>query len=91
MTKIASMTPPIPRGTVIGRRVGVQPIDEAEHFFKCEACGGWLGGAPTAAPGLASLTTCTSLAAQTVTRVIALRKLKPIWKLAFTEIKPFRL
>jgi hypothetical protein len=41
MTKIASMTPPIPRGTVIGRRVGVQPTDEAEHFWKCEACGGW--------------------------------------------------
>jgi hypothetical protein len=42
MTKIASMTPPIPRGTVIRKRVGVQPIDEAEHFFKCEACGGWI-------------------------------------------------
>ena len=41
VTKIASMTPPIPRGTVSGKRVGVQPIDEAEHFFKCEACGGW--------------------------------------------------
>ena len=41
MTKIASMTPPIPRGTVIGKRVGVQPTDEAEHFWKCEACGGW--------------------------------------------------
>jgi hypothetical protein len=26
------MTPPIPRGTVIGKRVGVRPIDEAEHF-----------------------------------------------------------
>jgi len=25
MTKIASMTPPIPRGTVIRKRVGVQP------------------------------------------------------------------
>ena len=42
MTKIASMTPPIPRGTVIRKRVDVQPIDEAEHFFKCEACGGWI-------------------------------------------------
>ncbi len=40
VTKIASMTQPIPRGTVIGKRVGVQPIDEAEHFFRCEACGG---------------------------------------------------
>jgi hypothetical protein len=32
VTKIVSMTQPIPRGTVIGKRVGVQPIDEAEHF-----------------------------------------------------------
>jgi hypothetical protein len=32
MTKITSMTPPIPRGTIVGRRVGLQPIDEAEHF-----------------------------------------------------------
>ena len=31
----------IPRRTVIGKRDGVQPTDEAEHFFKCEACGGW--------------------------------------------------
>jgi hypothetical protein len=41
MTKIASMTG-IARGTVIGKRVGVQPTDEAEHFFKFEMCGGWL-------------------------------------------------
>ena len=26
----------------IGKRVGVQPIDEAEHFFRCEACRGWI-------------------------------------------------
>ena len=36
------MTPPIPRGTVNGKRVGVQPIDVAEHLFRCEACGGWI-------------------------------------------------
>jgi hypothetical protein len=42
MTKIARMTPTIPRGKIIGRRVSVQPTDEAEHFFKCEACGGWI-------------------------------------------------
>jgi hypothetical protein len=41
MTKIARMTPPVPRGTIIGKRVGAQPVDEAEHFHKCEACGGW--------------------------------------------------
>ena len=40
MAKIASMTQPIPRGIVMGKRVGVQPIDEAEHFFRCDACGG---------------------------------------------------
>jgi hypothetical protein len=40
VTKIASMTQPIPRGTVIGERVGVRPIDGAEHFFRCEAFGG---------------------------------------------------
>jgi hypothetical protein len=34
------MVTEIPRGTVIGRCVGVQPTDEANHFFKCEACGG---------------------------------------------------
>ena len=28
MTKIASMTPPVPRGNIIGERVGAQPVDE---------------------------------------------------------------
>jgi hypothetical protein len=41
MTKIASMTPPVPRGKIIGKRVGEQPTDEADHFFKCEMCGGY--------------------------------------------------
>ena len=36
------MTPPIPRGTVIGKRAGVQPIDEAELFSRCEACSSWI-------------------------------------------------
>jgi hypothetical protein len=27
------MVTEIPRGTVIGKRIGVQPTDEAEHFF----------------------------------------------------------
>jgi hypothetical protein len=31
----------LPRGTVIGRRIGGQPTDEAEHVFKFEMCGGW--------------------------------------------------
>jgi len=39
MTKIARMTPTIPRGTVIGQQTGGPPLTEAEHFHKCEACG----------------------------------------------------
>ena len=30
----------IPRGTIFGRRVGHQPISEAEHFIRCPAYGG---------------------------------------------------
>ena len=41
MTKIARMTPIIRRGTVIGKRAGGPLLSEAEHFHKCEACGGW--------------------------------------------------
>jgi hypothetical protein len=41
MTKIARMTPTIPRGTVIGQQTGGPALTEAEHFHKCEACGGW--------------------------------------------------
>ena len=41
MTKIASMTPPIPRGKNIGKQVSGPPLNEAEHDFKCEACGGY--------------------------------------------------
>jgi hypothetical protein len=36
MTKIARMTRTIPRGTVMGERVGGPPLTEAEHFWKCE-------------------------------------------------------
>jgi hypothetical protein len=32
----------IPRGKYIGRRVVGSPKDEAEHFYQCEACGGWV-------------------------------------------------
>lgn len=41
MTKIARMTRTIPRGTVMGEPIGGPPLSEAEHFWKCEACGGW--------------------------------------------------
>jgi hypothetical protein len=32
----------IPRGTYIGKRIGDPPADEAEHFIRCPACGGWI-------------------------------------------------
>jgi hypothetical protein len=31
----------IPRGTVIGKVTGGPPLSEAEHFWRCEACGGY--------------------------------------------------
>ena len=35
-----SMMPPIRRGQIIGKVSG-PPLSEAEHFWKCEACGGY--------------------------------------------------
>lgn len=32
----------IPRGKYTGKPLGEPPADEAEHFIKCEACGGWI-------------------------------------------------
>jgi hypothetical protein len=32
---------PFPRGTVIGKQVDGPPLSEAEHYFKCETCGGF--------------------------------------------------
>jgi hypothetical protein len=29
----------IPRSKYLGRRLGTEPKDEAEHFIKCGACG----------------------------------------------------
>jgi hypothetical protein len=34
----------IRRGKYIGRLVGAQPKNEAEHFYQCEACGAWVDG-----------------------------------------------
>jgi hypothetical protein len=42
MTKIASMTPPVARAKIIGKQVGGPPLSETDHFWKCEACGGWV-------------------------------------------------
>ena len=30
-----------PRGEIIGKQVDGPPLSEAEHYFKCEACGGF--------------------------------------------------
>ena len=32
----------IQRGKYIGRLVGQAPTDEAGHFIRCPACGGWI-------------------------------------------------
>lgn len=32
----------IPRGKFIGSRVGGEPAHEADHFYKCPVCGGWV-------------------------------------------------
>lgn len=32
----------IPRGKYIGDRQGGEPDDEADHFYKCAECGGWV-------------------------------------------------
>jgi hypothetical protein len=32
----------IPRGKYLGGHVGGPPKDEAEHFVRCPACGGWI-------------------------------------------------
>jgi hypothetical protein len=41
MIKIARMTPTNPRGKIIGKQTGGPRLSEAEHFWKCKACGGW--------------------------------------------------
>ena len=43
MIKIASMTPPVPRGKIIGKPVGGPPLSETGHFWKCEACAAFCG------------------------------------------------
>jgi hypothetical protein len=36
-----SMMPKIRRGQIIGKQIGGPPLSEAEHFWKCEACGSY--------------------------------------------------
>jgi hypothetical protein len=39
--KIASIEEPRPRGTVLGERADGRHVPEAEHYFRCPACGGY--------------------------------------------------
>ena len=32
----------IQRGKYLGKRLGDPPKNEAEHFIRCPACGGWI-------------------------------------------------
>jgi hypothetical protein len=43
MAKVTNIMPKIPRGKIIGKQIGGAPLSEAEHFWKCEACGGYFG------------------------------------------------
>jgi hypothetical protein len=40
MTPNSRMTSTIPRGKIIGKQTCGPPLSEAEHFCKCDACGG---------------------------------------------------
>jgi hypothetical protein len=44
MTAIMSIDEPRPRGTVFGERADRRGVNEAEHFFRCEICGGFIDG-----------------------------------------------
>lgn len=41
-TKIRAAFVDIPRGKYVGVRDGGDPQSEAEHFYKCAECGGWV-------------------------------------------------
>jgi hypothetical protein len=62
----------LPHGKYLGERVGDPPKDEAEHFVRCPACGGWIDcrdlnkvfeheGAPTPAAGSIAMTVVRTL------------------------------
>jgi hypothetical protein len=42
MTAIISLEEPRPRGTVLGERADRRRVSEAENFFRCNICGGYL-------------------------------------------------
>ena len=42
MTAIMSIEEGRPRGTVLGERADRRRVSEAENFFRCNICGGYL-------------------------------------------------
>jgi uncharacterized protein (DUF2342 family) len=42
MAAIMSLDEPRPRGTLLGVRTDRRRVREAEHFFRCVACNGWI-------------------------------------------------
>ena len=42
MAAIMSLEEPRPRGTVLGERADRLRVSEAENFFRCNICGGYL-------------------------------------------------
>lgn len=34
--------PTLPRGKYTGKRQGEEPCSEANHFYRCQECGGWV-------------------------------------------------
>jgi len=42
MAAIMSLEEPRPRGTVLGERADRRRVFEAEHYFRCKLCGGYL-------------------------------------------------
>jgi hypothetical protein len=42
MTAIMSIDEPRPRGTLLGERAGRRRLREADHYFRCRICGGFI-------------------------------------------------
>jgi hypothetical protein len=42
MAAIMPIDEPRPRGTVLGERADRRRAPEAEHFFRCKTCGGFI-------------------------------------------------
>ena len=42
MTAIMSIDEPVPRGTMLGERVDRRRVREADHYFRCRMCGGFI-------------------------------------------------